>query len=124
MKKLYSILICTFLTLNCFATDVENMFNVSWNSKYKELQLLEYTGDQSVKNLDIPGNFRFAGKIYRVTDVADMTFSRSSYLESVTLPSTVKKIGYSVFSDCKNLKSVTLPNSLSEIGSELFSGCI
>lgn len=35
-----------------------------------------------------------------------------SPIESIELPSTLKRIEYKVFENCKNLQSITLPDSL------------
>ena len=39
-----------------------------------------------------------------------------SALENVWLPSTLKRIEYSVFSDCRNLKNINLPETIEYIG--------
>ena len=39
-----------------------------------------------------------------------------SAVESVLLPSTLKKIEYSAFEDCKKLKNISLPEGLEFIG--------
>ena len=49
--------------------------------------------------------------------------SYASYLKSVQLPLTLKRIGNSVFSEAKQLTSITLPEGLEEIGSYAFNGC-
>lgn len=43
-----------------------------------------------------------------------------STVESVRLPSTLKRIGYYAFRDCKMLKSVNLPEKLEHIGKACF----
>ena len=45
-----------------------------------------------------------------------------STLESVRLPTTLKRIEYSTFEDCKNLKSIEFPNKLEYIGKRCFKG--
>lgn len=51
-------------------------------------------------------------------------------IESITLPSTIKKIGDNAFADCTSLSQVSFlvnvegKGSLSEIGKSAFSGCI
>lgn len=44
-------------------------------------------------------------------------------IRCVTIPDSVKTIGYYAFYGCKNLKSVTLPDGLEEIGDWAFGGC-
>lgn len=45
-----------------------------------------------------------------------------SGVECVKLPSTLKKIEYSTFTDCESLKSINLPNKLGYIGKKCFYG--
>ena len=44
-------------------------------------------------------------------------------LETVSIPSTVTKIGSKVFYGCSSLKSIVIPNSVTEIGNQCFYGC-
>ena len=46
-------------------------------------------------------------------------FEESS-IESVELPSTLKRIEYWAFENCKSLKSITLPDKLEYIGNRCF----
>ena len=57
-----------------------------------------------------------------VTEIGNNTFSGCTKLESVTLPSTLTKIGSGAFS-YTSLKSVVIPASVTEIGDHAFSGC-
>ena len=52
---------------------------------------------------------------------ASYVFNGMSSLRSVTLPSTMKKIGNSLFADCNNLSSVTLPDGLESVGERAFA---
>ena len=45
-----------------------------------------------------------------------------SSIESVKLPTTLKRIEYNVFKNCKNLRSIKFPDSLEYIGTQCFSG--
>ena len=47
-----------------------------------------------------------------------------SKLETITLPTTLKVIGDSAFSDCHSLTSIILPRSVKNVGKSVFSGCI
>ena len=51
-------------------------------------------------------------------------YSTSTPLDTVYLPTKLKKIGYGAFSDCENLSKVFLPDSLIEIGDEAFRQCL
>ncbi len=56
------------------------------------------------------------------TDIYNHAFAGCS-AESITIPSSVKKIGDYAFSDCTSLTSITIPRSVKEIGSRAFSDC-
>ena len=45
-----------------------------------------------------------------------------SVIDSVTLPSTLKRVEYYAFKTCRNLKSINLPKKLEHIGDGCFSG--
>ena len=79
------------------------------------------------------------------TSIDDEAFKDCTNLESITIPSTVRSIGYSAFDSCKltkvtipdgvrkiniktffrctALKSVTIPDSVTEIDQKAFEGC-
>ncbi|KAK8867187.1 hypothetical protein M9Y10_010163 [Tritrichomonas musculus] len=44
-------------------------------------------------------------------------------LEGISIPSSVKQIGNSVFSDCSSLKQVIIPSSITQIGYSFFYNC-
>ena len=50
-------------------------------------------------------------------------FDDCKYLKTVTIPSSVKTLGYSAFENCESLTNVTLPSSITEIGNYAFAGC-
>ena len=57
-----------------------------------------------------------------VTEIGESAFS-CSYMPSVRLPSTLKKIEKQAFMYALNLTKITLPDGLETIGDEAFSGC-
>ncbi len=61
---------------------------------------------------------------YTVTSIGKLAFCSHIYLESVTIPDSVKSIGTAAFRDCGRLESVTIPNSVTSIGWEAFKDCI
>ena len=56
-----------------------------------------------------------------VTELCDQCFSGYKQLESVTLPSTMKRLNSSAFSSCSKLATINLPAGLEEIGDSCFS---
>lgn len=57
------------------------------------------------------------------TEVPPMYFYGRKDLETVTLPSSIKKIGWAAFENCSNLASITVPNSVVSIEEYAFEGC-
>lgn len=71
----------------------------------------------------IPATVTFEGQEYRVTSIANNTFSTCSGLTSITIPEGVTTIGSKAFTNCDDLRSITLPSNLTSLGSEAFSYC-
>ncbi|MDE6889943.1 MAG: leucine-rich repeat domain-containing protein [Eubacterium sp.] len=59
---------------------------------------------------------------FTLTEIAEGAFWGSPYLETITIPETVDKIGDQAFAQCKKLKSVLFPVGLKSLGSEAFRG--
>lgn len=47
----------------------------------------------------------------------------SSYLEEITLPETLEKIGNLAFYNCTSLKKITLGKAMEQVGSDAFMNC-
>lgn len=58
-----------------------------------------------------------------VTEIADSAFSECYFLESLTIPDSVKIIGRQAFSACSQLKTIKLPEEVEKIGAGVFDGC-
>ncbi len=50
-------------------------------------------------------------------------FRNCIFLERVTLPDTLTRIGERAFSGCENLTEITIPSEVTEIGNYAFEGC-
>ena len=57
-------------------------------------------------------------------EIIDQDICEGCYqLTEISLPSTLKSIGYAAFWNCSGLTSITIPNSVSYIGDGVFRGC-
>jgi hypothetical protein len=59
-----------------------------------------------------------------LTYIDSYAFFGSSSLTSVTLPASVKGIGWGAFMDCRGLTAITIPDGVTEIASNAFDGCL
>ncbi len=61
-----------------------------------------------------------------ITEINNDTFTDEikKEMKSVTIPSTVIKIGEEAFSGCRKLNSIEIPESVTEIGDKAFAGCV
>ena len=55
--------------------------------------------------------------------IADYAFYNGRTLEKLTIPSTVKSIGYKAFGGCRALNNIAIPESVIYIGSWTFASC-
>lgn len=97
-----------------YFVDGKNATVTKGSSLYRDTY---YSGD-----VIIPSTVSFKGKTYTITRI-DYEAFRDCPITSVTIPKTVKTIGYSAFSDCHYLKNVTIGNSVTTIGEAAFYRC-
>ena len=86
---------------------------------------VEYTGTTNKKNKTgkIPDTVTVDGVTYKVTKVANNTFSGNKNVTSVTIGKNVTSIGKNAFKNCTKLKSVNIKSTtLNQIGANAFSG--
>lgn len=57
------------------------------------------------------------------TGIADLAFRGQVNLMRITLPDSVKVIGYGAFEECTGLISVNIPDGVSEISGDVFEKC-
>lgn len=90
---------------------------------------MHYTKDR----YDIPNNVTYNGLNYNVIAIGQQAFGGfpSSYhgdryasiASVITLPASIKTIGYAAFYACKNIISMTIPPSVTYIGKYAFGSC-
>ncbi|MDE5670401.1 MAG: leucine-rich repeat domain-containing protein [Eubacterium sp.] len=77
-------------------------------------QLIIYPAAKTTASFTIPNS---------VTSIAEAAFFSCESLTKVTIPGSVKSIGYGAFA-CTGLTSVTIPNSVTNIDELAFGGCL
>ena len=79
-----------------------------------------YSGTSKV--VSIPSTVSYSGNTYMVREIGSSAFEGKS-ITSVTLPSSLTKIGYRAFYGCSSLTSITLPENLTDMGTYAFANC-
>ena len=72
-----------------------------------------FYGCTALTEINFPDNLR---------EISGWTFAHTG-LTKVTLPDTVKKLGYGSFYSCVKLESVFLPETITKIGEDTFRMC-
>jgi len=75
--------------------------------------------NNSSSNVTIPKTIG----IYPVTKIGAYAFEECSFLQSVTIPDSVKTISKYAFTKCTNLKSITMLDGVTYIGESAFWDC-
>lgn len=106
-------------TYTYFYDKANNCYRIL-KGKNVRITSLAYNLKYNTENIVIPGKVRK----YRVTEIGDGLLSYGpNTIRSITIPSTVKKIGNSAFYYLRGLKSVTIPKSVTSIGDYAFEDC-
>ena len=69
----------------------------------------------------VDGEYKIPEGIVKIENYA---FMRCSGLKKITIPNSVKYIGFCAFAICKNLENITTPDSVTEIDAGCFFACI
>lgn len=72
--------------------------------------------------LIIPDTICYREKIYTVTEICSESF-RCAKIESISFPSSIKRIGNFCFIGCDYLNNVDIPDTIKSIGFHSFSNC-
>ena len=88
------------ITVNCNIPDAEDYdYSPFWGAKFSNVYICE-----------------------NVTRIGNYAFYHSN-ITSISLPSSLKSIGYYAFCECQELTTITLPSSLTSIGKSAFQSC-
>ncbi len=93
---------------------------ISYDVEYSEdgIILTHYHANYDVKDVKIP-SFYEGGSVVGITNC----FWYHNEIKSVTIPDSVKEIGFQAFVGCSGLTSITIPNSVTVIGGRAFADC-
>ena len=114
------------------------------NPSERTAKLLEMDEESAGKDYTVPSSIRFAGHLFRVTEIGASAFSEkkvksvtlpmglksigdnafmSSAISEISIPATVTNIGKGAFSNIPTLKTISVPNSVKTIGHSCFVTC-
>lgn len=114
------------------------------NPSERTAKLLEMDDESAGKDYTVPSSIRFAGHLFRVTEIGASAFSEkkvksvtlpmglksigdnafmSSTISEISIPATVTSIGKGAFSNIPTLKTISVPNSVKTIGHSCFVAC-
>ncbi len=114
------------------------------NPSERTAKLLEMDDESAGKDYTVPSSIRFAGHMYRVTEIGGSAFYgkkvksvtlpmglksigdnafMSSTISEINIPATVTNIGKRAFSNIPTLKTISVPNSVKTIGLSCFVMC-
>lgn len=94
----------------------DSLFTIDYN-RFHELEITGVTNQsefEATKDIVIPEGVQL---------VPDQFFFFNSTMETVTLPSTLKRTGMTAFAWCANLKSAYFEDGLTTLGDSTFSNC-
>ena len=120
----------------CVFGDCSKLTNVRLNNKITTIGGSAFAGCSELEYINLPeslssiGNnaFEYCSSLQNITipngitSIGYYTFN-SAGISQITLPETLKTIGYS-FPFCNNLKEIVIPASVTEIATHAFSSCI
>ena len=94
-------------------------FHIVDNVKYRiqNSSIVQVAENQTVEgDITIPESVSIKGNNYKVTSIVDNAFKGNEQITSVTLPSTIIRIGNGAFMLCKNLKKTNIPDGVWSVG--------
>ena len=125
MKRHLLLLVVILLPLLASAYDIEIdgiYYNIFENEAEVTYPYSEEGGHYS-GDVVIPESITYLDYTHTVTGIGDRAFMSCSDLTSVTLPNSIKTIGYSAFAYSTSLASVNIGSNVTSIGMFAFDGC-
>ena len=112
----YAFYNCTNLENMYYEGNIDEWAKINFASMYSNPMIYaknEYINNELVKDVTLSN------------DITEITYAfvGSDTLETIVVPDTVTKIGFSAFRDCFNLQSITLSQNITAINGYTFSGC-
>ena len=92
-------------------------------TKGKTAEVIGLAYGKKPTEIVIPETIEYEGVICNVISICDNAFNEKDWIVSVTIPNTVKEIGYRAFFHCYELTNVTFSNGLTSISDNCFTGC-
>ncbi len=116
------------LVATCLPVVTSAQYFMSGGIGYQVLSVEDHTVEVTVKescspyqgNINIPATVTYNGETYDVVALGDEAFYCAS-LSSVTIPSSVTKIGYGCFLFANGPISISIPASVTDIGESAFA---
>ena len=139
-KLMYVWLNETTTTISAYSFKNTNLIEITVPSSVTSIGEGAFMGCSSLTKLDFAENSNLTtivkGAFWGCTKLPSMDLSNLTALKEIgenafktctftsfVFPSTVEKIGNSIFSDCKQLTTVNIPSSLTSIGNNAFYSC-
>ena len=125
-RILTALMICLPLCVNAYDFQVDGIYYTLSSSSstevyvtYKSSSYNSYSGI-----VDIPSAVTYGNVTYDVTSIGTYAFYGSTYVTSITIPSSITSIDAYAFYGCTGLTSITIPSNVTSISRYAFYGCI
>lgn len=95
---------------------------IAYRLKDGKAAVVSASGNSAV--IELPASVTYSDTDYIVSAIDRYAFRFCDDLGSVTIPDTVKSIGYEAFSNCGNLTRIIIPKTVTKIDERAFGGCV
>ena len=131
VKKIILLLTLAVLAAQCAFADEEKITGtygqLNWEISAKGTLTISGKGDINTNSTKAWEKYKKQIKTVVIKDgvqrIGTNAFLGCSYISSVTIPGSVKIIGWEAFEDCTNLSKVVIADGVYDIGAGAFRGC-